>query len=298
LFPAMLFCSLFVYLTLEIFAKRPGGSDIPFRYLLPGLTFVGPEWWSLMLHQRVFNLEEPFWSLYIEAKFYVLFSILYFALGWKKAISGLLFIFMASVLFQDFSWLLGTQRGSWWASLGWNVTYLVDGKAFGWFCAGALFFKYSQIQKSRWIYAGLGVAVLSAITRGGFVNIGYKRWALFVVLLFVLPLASQKVSALLSKRALVFLGFISYPLYLLHEGMMVSMIADLGRIAPWIPAFLLPLFPMVICVGLSWSVARYAEPWTRQCLRNGFRMGSAVCTRICKRVQGTTASEEESMRNS
>jgi peptidoglycan/LPS O-acetylase OafA/YrhL len=69
----------------------------------------------------------------------------------------------------------------------------------------------------------------------------------------------------LSIRSLLFLGFVSYPLYLLHENAMVAMIVQLGRATP-IPLFLLPVIPIATLVGLAWLVARFLEPRLRTVL--------------------------------
>ncbi len=64
----------------------------------------------------------------------------------------------------------------------------------------------------------------------------------------------------MSYPPLLFLGFVSYPLYLLHENAMVSMIVQIGQAEPSIPAFILPLIPMTGIVVVAWLVARFGEP--------------------------------------
>ena len=84
-----------------------------------------------------------------------------------------------------------------------------------------------------------------------------------VVLLFTASILSKRLQSFLTTPYLLFLGFASYPLYLLHENMMVSLIVKTGKFAPWIPDILVPLFPMLIVIALGWIVARFAEGWIR-----------------------------------
>jgi peptidoglycan/LPS O-acetylase OafA/YrhL len=55
-------------------------------------------------------------------------------------------------------------------------------------------------------------------------------------------------------------GFISYPLYLIHENMMVAMIVKIGRIFPNMFAILIPILPILFVVGGAWIIARHLEP--------------------------------------
>jgi peptidoglycan/LPS O-acetylase OafA/YrhL len=84
---------------------------------------------------------------------------------------------------------------------------------------------------------------------------------------FFLATMSERAQAILDHRVLLLLGFISYPLYLPHENLMVALIVKLGRAAPWIPAALLPVAPIATVLLLAWLVARYVEPAMRNALR-------------------------------
>jgi peptidoglycan/LPS O-acetylase OafA/YrhL len=68
---------------------------------------------------------------------------------------------------------------------------------------------------------------------------------------------------LLGNKALVFIGFISYPLYLIHENMMVEMIVKVGWAFPGMPAILIPALPICVVISLAWVIAKYMEPATK-----------------------------------
>lgn len=48
LFPAMLACSVMIFITSDFFSERPDGIPT-WESLLPGLTFIEPGWWALAL---------------------------------------------------------------------------------------------------------------------------------------------------------------------------------------------------------------------------------------------------------
>ena len=87
--------------------------------------------------------------------------------------------------------------------------------------------------------------------------------ALGVVCLFGVAMVSVHFQRLLSTRALLFLGFISYPLYLVHENVMVSLIGTVGRLAPWMPPASVPLLPIGLVITIGWLLATHVEPRVR-----------------------------------
>jgi peptidoglycan/LPS O-acetylase OafA/YrhL len=63
------------------------------------------------------------------------------------------------------------------------------------------------------------------------------------------------------------MGFVSYPLYLLHENMMVSLIVKTNLILPQIPSILLPAIPIMFVVGVAWLVAKFIDAPARDWLK-------------------------------
>ena len=250
LWPAMVTVTIFVYATAGLF-MRPAGQPV-IRDLLPGLTFVEPAAWEWLLGSHQGALEGSFWTLFVEMKFYVVVSALFFTIGGPSAIMVLIAVFLASLLsghvppITSSVYALADFLGSW---------------HWGWFAAGALYFK---AQTTRWLLIPAAALSLAAAYQ---VQPAVQVASLLVAVLFFIAQLSRHLQAFLSLRWLVFLGAVSYPLYLLHENMMVSMIGSVGRALPWLPDALMPILPISIVVFLGWIFATYIEPAVKYALR-------------------------------
>lgn len=259
LFPGMLICSLLVFASAAFFYERPGGG-VAFRDLLPGITFIEPAWWECILGSKQGVVEGAFWSLFVEVKFYVFSGLLYFLIGGRATIFALFSCFFALVLVHRVPDFAGREL----------ITIfldIIDAKFYGWFAAGALFFNSYRAGKKLTLLMALAVAILAALVQEGFA--WQEKWIpMMVVIVFSSAMLSRHIRLILSARLLVFLGFVSYPLYLMHENMMVSLIVKTGILMPWMPALLLPVLPILFVVGLAWLVAVYGEPVLRSFLKN------------------------------
>lgn len=244
LFPAMLVCSLLVFFTAPLFFERPEG--IPhIENLIPGLLFVNPKW--VHLHP----IEGAFWSLFVEVKFYFIFGAAYFFFGWKKAVALIVFMFALETVTQ----LIG-------------VRFHIGAHYFGWFGAGALFYHWYRSGDSWAFTAAILIGLSAALLNGS--NNGLRLAFVLVCILFTAAVRFNRVQSVLNTRVLVFLGFISYPLYLLHENMMVAMIVKIGSVAPWMPYILMPVFPIAIVILFGWAIARFPEPIVSKALRRAY----------------------------
>ena len=119
------------------------------------------------------------------------------------------------------------------------------------------------------LHLAIAIGLASALTlnQGPMVSAA----GVVIVLLFTGSILSKDLQSALTTPGLLILGFASYPLYLLHENMMVSMIVKTGSFAPWMPAILVPVFPMLLVITLGWMVARFAEPWTRRIMLGSYK---------------------------
>jgi peptidoglycan/LPS O-acetylase OafA/YrhL len=268
LFPAMLACSLVVFLTASFFYERPAGTPV-LRDLLPGLTFIEPYWWQLITGSPQGLLEGAFWSLFVEIKLYFVAGIFYFLIGGQRMIWVLVFLFLVAVITPFFNHVFEEN--------GWNqartILYAFSGQPCGWFAAGALFYRYYKEQEKRLFITAVVVAMASAfaIGRGDYGREVFV-WdeasaAIFVVLLFTAAILNDRVKNILSSRMLLFMGFISYPLYLIHENMMISLIVKTNSVMPWIPSILLPTIPIVFIIGVAWLIAKFVDPPARAFLK-------------------------------
>ena len=268
LFPAMLVCSLLIFLSAKFFHERPLGIP-PARALLPGLTFVEPYWWELILGSRQRELEGAFWSLYVEVKLYLVAGIFYFLFGWRVMVSVLIAMFLVgvAVLFMD-PWFVENQ----WHTAKW-INSSLSGRPCGWFAAGVLFYRYKATSNSNYFIMALALALASGVAAGksawGPMDFAWDRViaGVTVALIFTSAIRFEKFQQAIANRFLLFIGFISYPLYLLHENMMVSLIAKLGKLELGGPLLLMPALPMVFVIFLGWLVARFIEPKARRWLK-------------------------------
>src|SRR5690554_3769604 len=93
LFPAMLIATILICATASFLQERPLGQPT-IMSIIPGLSFIEPEWLGYLLRIEITPLETVFWTLYTEFKFYVIFGALYFLLGKTKAVMGISFMFL------------------------------------------------------------------------------------------------------------------------------------------------------------------------------------------------------------
>lgn len=253
LFPAMLISSALIFFTLPVFFERPGGDE-SWLNLLPGLTFIEQSWWSALLGVTVHPIEGAFWSLFVEFKFYVVAALLYFSVGRKKLIYCLLLLYVIS-------WVLKLMVG--WSDL--KVIYYLNEISkglsfshFGWFAAGASFYVFHETKNKNWFHLGLLTSlVCSFLVRGFYWKLGLVAFLISSV--FAVALFDNKLRSILESKVLLLLGFVSYPLYLIHEGIMISLIVKLEHAYPNVPGYLYPVIPVCLLVGASYLIVKYGE---------------------------------------
>lgn len=275
LFPAMLACSLIIYCSAPLFPARPAGTP-SLDSLLPGLVFMDLAWLQKLFRYPIQPLEGVFWSLYVEVKFYVFAALVYFRFGRRglmKALVGTAGIILCIRLLG-----LVSSKGL--------VPHLdVLAQVFGldywfWFAGGAAYYMYRQTGQAGWVGLALGCIVGGACVLG--VTVHGFLWTNLVAgiatgAVFAVSMHSERIQAILSGRFLRFMGFVSYPLYLLHENMLIS---SLTTVAPRLPREWFPLLPLVMLAplaGLAFLVARYVEPTLKDFLAQALdRLASHV----------------------
>jgi peptidoglycan/LPS O-acetylase OafA/YrhL len=275
LFPAMLVCSLFIYLTAPFIVLRPAGAPVA-RDLLPGLTLVDPDWlqWLLGGHQRL--LEGSFWTLFVEVKFYVIAGVAYYVGGTRLMVLSVAGLFGLAHLVELLPLHL---RGA--ARLQ-SLAQDMGGTFFGWFAAGAMYYVYERSRSRTHFLVATLLSVSAAALQQGRGQHQVWFFALWVSVIFGLSIASPHVRRMMCNRFLLWVGFISYPLYLLHENFVVGSLLWLERQSTGIPDVLQPLGPAAIVMGLAWFVARHIEPAIREWLRR-----AAVASRTAPAARST-----------
>ncbi|MNV83633.1 Acyltransferase family protein [compost metagenome] len=130
------------------------------------------------------------------------------------------------------------------------------------FLAGILFYQI-KFAKGDWHeHVLIGICFLAAVLAHPGLTLFYVF--VFIFLLFYLFVYDQL--KFFSWRPFIFLGYISYPLYLLHQNigfvLMRKMEQYIGN------EYLVILITMVLIVTLSWLVTRFLEKPILQFLRN------------------------------
>lgn len=261
LWPAMLIASLLVFGTAVLF-HRPHGMPA-LRDLVPGLTFVRPSWWAPVLGSSVTDLEGSFWSLYVEMKFYVIVGAVYFLAGPRAALIVLIGGFLLPIAMHAIAGATMLDRAA----------LMLSSQFWGWFAAGALYYRANG--RRGHLLLALLISMVAAWQSDLTMlqsDIGIKLASVAVALFFGLAMLSKRLQAVLSSPFLLFSGAVSYPLYLIHENAMVSMIGTVGRAAPWLPSVLVPVLPIAVLVLVAWLISDRGEPALRAFIRKQFAL--------------------------
>ena len=206
-------------------------------------------------------MEGSFWSLYVEVVFYIVFGLAYFAGGRAFAVALIFAIFLCSL---GLRLIFGLDL----SSLGSRIAAATDWIGFihfGWFSSGALFYLYWSHRRWPMLALAISAGLISAATAR--FAIPERMGLCVVVLLFATAVTIPLWQRTLSSRVLLFFGFISYPLYLVHYPIIRALLPAMAVHAPVLPSLLLPVAPIACAVVTSWAVAQFGEPLVRQAIR-------------------------------
>jgi len=260
LFPAMLIVSLIVYFTAGFFSERPGGIPDPLN-LVPGLIFTNPQTLSQLSGIEFASLEGSFWSLYVEAVFYLISGALYYFAGRKYCLPGLI-LPMLIVSAASAIKMLGHPAFA-------DIISKFGFIHYSWFMIGCLVYERLHNRDNFIHYALTLLAIL--INSGYYIKNG-GGFALIPPLvalaLFVVSFYSNLVERVLSVKFLTSIGFASYALYLIHENMMVSMLIKISTVVKSDDIMIFMPIPVVtIIYFIARWITQYAEPALKSVLQ-------------------------------
>ncbi|WP_215800953.1 acyltransferase family protein [Pantoea dispersa] len=264
LFPAMLIASLLLYVAGGFFPEWSLMTPES-RNLLPGLIFINPETLTQLTGIEFRSMAGSFWSLYVEALFYLIIGAVYFTLGRKYCLPALI----VPMLLLSASSVL--------KSLGHPLLIDVISKFgfihYAWFMVGCLVYERLHGRDKRYNYALTALALLINfsyyVKNSGVVAV---IPLLLVMLFFIASFYSRQIERWLSLRFFTAIGFVSYALYLIHENLMIAILIKLnGYIKSEAVMTMLPVVVASVLYYVAWLISKYAEPalhnalkWKRQ----------------------------------
>jgi len=273
LFPAMVVASCLILETSLFLYERP--DKLPGYYdAFPGLLFIEPRLLRNWLGMKLTGpLEGAFWTLFTEIKFYLLFALA-FALWRRKAVYLLAGVALAAgtIYFLQAVGVYPVGRAPFDSAL--SLSLEVNGICYGWFAAGALLYLYYDTKHRPYLAASVFFGAVGVATNSSVADPGGIIFCAAVYLAFAGTFFWKGLAEFLSKRGWVFFGFISYPLYLIHENASWAMILKIHKMIPALPDRLVPILPIAVVCTVAWAIAAYAEPLLREIL-DSWRKGKA-----------------------
>lgn len=266
LFPGMLIVTVFIFITSPFLPERPAG--IPgVSSVLPGLLFIEPNWIHKLVGLDIPVMEGAFWSLYVEVKFYIIFGLLYFYFGRKGALIGIISCYFIWLGIRIMLFTRVTPLDFYLHISGDILSFIY----FGWFGSGALAYLFFTSKNVIYLFFALGVGLLSVFS----LNFHSAQTVIFIVVVLLLFLATiyfDSLKNIFANKVFIFFGFISYPLYLIHENTMIALMIKLKNTST-IPNILLPVIPIMILIVIAYFVAKTFEPKIHDILSR-FTVGS------------------------
>jgi peptidoglycan/LPS O-acetylase OafA/YrhL len=233
LWPAMFIACVFALALYFAVLPLPDGASI-----FPGLTIIDDRWYSWAFGTNVKSLDGAYWTLYLEMRFYVLFGLIYFWLGSRAAICAIVGLSLIYLV------LLSTGHG-----MGfWRWT---DLRFEAWFAAGASFYMWTKQRNETWFVTALCCGLLAAWIY--YPSHGPRLFGAALLVLFATCVRFN----IGTLKPIVWLGAVSYPLYLIHDPLLLAFGPILGIAAALLFAHL---------------IAYYAEPSVRATLSGAHRI--------------------------
>jgi len=213
---------------------------------------------NLTMFQHYFGIQDldgPYWSLIIELLFYIFIIIIF------KKIDKIVLIGLAVLVFILLIYILpGTALWPYYLQIRAAIPLL---NHFALFFAGILFYKLMKENDYKLVYYLLLVGLYFYHINGqshDSIFIDYDRYSLTILSYFILftLFVNNKLSFIVSKTT-IFLGKISFALYLVHQYIGRNVLINL-MVEKWCFNYVgALLIALIIVVGLATAITYYIE---------------------------------------
>ncbi len=188
---------------------------------------------------NVHNIDGVYWSLLPELFFYVFIGF-FFAIGWLSKLRTIAVLWISLMILNQLNLL---PFGA----------YLLNLKYGMFFLAGMLFY-HLKFNKGNWVeHLLISFCLLVGIWTHPSAESGYIFTGIFG--LFYLFIYDKL--KFISCKPLLFLGYISYPLYLLHQNIGFYIMNDLKQYID--QEYLIITLTVGLLIILAWLVTKYLE---------------------------------------
>jgi peptidoglycan/LPS O-acetylase OafA/YrhL len=253
IWPALLICSIVTFIVLATSTSHYA-SDVNTSYVnfLPSLTLTPNIMWSWAFPKIDF-IDGPYWSLLVEARFYLIALIVFWTFDRKHFARNLVIFTYLNILLRAL--LQRLIPGS-------NQIYsaILVPDFMPWFAAGAVFYDLYLGRIGKKLSILLLASMFFVIARTSTFDAARSPLVISVISFFFFSIfwfVATKPSYvnILQARWLVFIGVCSYSVYLLHNGIGLTVISmlpnNLGSTALEIALVLLVAVAMVAFGYLS-----------------------------------------------
>lgn len=256
LLPGILFMVVFIYTYKYIF------QGFKFDYsailnILPAVSLIHPIFFEKITGINFLSIEGVLWTLHLEFLFYIIFSSLYFL--FKKKISLLLLFFLSLLTFLLKVFTYYQISKNHFINNSFELIHSVGLEHLSWFFAGAVGYIYYNNRNNK--------NLLLFISSLFFASVSYGHLVAFIfVAIFFTAIQFKFIQRFLELKILIFFGFISYPLYLIHNEFGIYFISQIKNFFSDRYLLLVPVIVTLPVVVLSYLAASFFEPFVKKVL--------------------------------